>query len=139
MEAFFMGEDSVCPPQPSRNFATSSTVYSPNSPFLPTHTEQNVAGDSSGGRNQTFQRALLNISRTLRQTSVEVKVLNECFAMVCDGVEQLFESVPSSSPSRWTHSSRSPKRRAKSEVFRAGGREAPCSELPVVMFHNTPG
>lgn len=135
-----MGKDSVCPPQPrSRNFATSSTVYSPNSPFLPTHTEQNVAGDTSEGHNQTFQRAPLSTSGTSRQTSVEVKVLNECFAVVYDGVEQLFESVPPSSPSCWTPSSRSAEPREKPEVLGSGGREAPCSELPVVMFHNRPG
>lgn len=69
---------------------TTSTVFSPNSPFLPTNTEQNdKAGDSSGGRNQTFQGALLSVSRTVRKTSVEVEDFNHHSAMVYKGVEQL--------------------------------------------------
>lgn len=45
------------PPQPSRNFSTSA-VYSPNSPFLSAHTEQNDKAGDSSGRNQTFHRPL---------------------------------------------------------------------------------
>lgn len=50
-----------------------------------------LSRDSSGGRNPTFQGALLSISRALEKTSVEVKVFNQCFAMVYEGVEQLWK------------------------------------------------